>query len=192
MNKESLKKLTIQELEGQLIAVKEQFRNASSNLAIERQQQLAKTKVIRGGGKKRKKELIEQILKIQRETQRVEAKIEQIKIRNSMTFNSKINIGKIMVNFDKNSSDPSGAEMWAAIKTYKDNVKRGVIQEKNNYDSLQSEEQVDYAFETMSQKDFTKYLKLANEKAAELEAASEARAKDYASGAYFAREYVGF
>jgi hypothetical protein len=33
---------------------------------------------------------------------------------------------------------------------------------------------------------------LANEKAAELEAASEARAKDYASGAYFAREYVGF
>lgn len=192
MNKESLRKLTIQELEGQLIAVKEQFRNASSNLAIERQQQLAKTKVIRGGGKKRKKELIEQILKIQRETQRVEAKIEQIKIRNSMTFNSKINIGKIMVNFDKNSSDPSGAEMWAAIKTYKDNVKRGVIQEKNNYDSLQSEEQVDYAFETMSQKDFTKYLKLANEKAAELEAASEARAKDYASGAYFAREYVGF
>lgn len=192
MNKESLRKLTIQELEGQLIAVKEQFRNASSNLAIERQQQLAKTKVIRGGGKKRKKELIEQILKIQRETQRVEAKIEQIKIRNSMTFNSKINIGKIMVNFDKNSSDPSGAEMWAAIKTYKDNVKRGVIQEKNDYDSLQSEEQVDYAFETMSQKDFTKYLKLANEKAAELEAASEARAKDYASGAYFAREYVGF
>jgi len=41
-----------------------------------------------------------------------------------------------MVNFDKNSSDPSGAEMWAAIKTYKDNVKRGVIQEKNDYDSL--------------------------------------------------------
>lgn len=37
MNKESLKKLTVQELEGQLMEVKENFRQASSTLAIERQ-----------------------------------------------------------------------------------------------------------------------------------------------------------
>ena len=59
MNKESLRKLTIQELEGQLMEVKENFRQASSTLAIERQKQLAKTKIIRGNAKKRKRELIE-------------------------------------------------------------------------------------------------------------------------------------
>lgn len=192
MNKESLKKLTVQELEGQLMEVKENFRQASSTLAIERQKQLAKTKIIRGNAKKRKKELIEQILKIQRETQRVQAKIQAIEIKNNQVI-SHVNMGKIKVQFNNGADEgPDNAEMWAAIKTYKDNVKRGVIKEKTDYESLSSEEQADYAYEVMTRDDYYKYIKLANEKAEKLEADALARGKMYASEAYYKEMYPGF
>ena len=192
MNKESLKKLTVQELEGQLMEVKENFRQASSTLAIERQKQLAKTKIIRGNAKKRKKELIEQILKIQRETQRVQAKIQAIEIKNNQVI-SHVNMGKIKVQFNNGTKEgPDNAEMWAAIKTYKDNVKRGVIKEKTDYESLSSEEQADYAYEVMTRDDYYKYIKLANEKAEKLEADALARGKMYASEEYYKEMYPGF
>lgn len=191
MNKESLRKLTIQELEGQLMEAKENFRQASSTLAIERQKQLAKMKVVRGKGNKRKQELIEQILKIQKETRRVQTKIQEIEIKNNQVI-SHVNMGKIKVQFNNGDEGPDNAEMWAAIKTYKDNVKRGVIKEKTNYDMLSSEEQADYAYEVMSREDYYKYIKLANEKAEKLEADAIARGKMYASDEYYKQMYPGF
>lgn len=183
MNKESLKKLTIEELRGQLVVAKENYRAAASELAIERQKQLAKAKAIKGKGAKQKKELIEQILKMERETQRVRAKINQIQMQADMPYRpSYTQVGKIKVKgldgkkkkekFHTDGSLETGSEMWAAIKVYKDNVKRGLIKEKNDYESLSSDEQADYAYEVMNEEDFNKYIKLENQKAAELEAKS--------------------
>ena len=191
MNKESLRKLSIQELEGQLMEVKENFRQASSTLAIERQKQLAKMKIVRGKGNKRKQQLIEQILKIQKETRKIQAKIQAIEIKNNQVI-SHVSMGKIKVQFNNGDEGPDSAEMWAAIKTYKDNVKRGVIKEVSNYDMLSSEEQADYAYEVMSRDDYYKYIKLANEKAEKLEADAIARGKMYASDEYYKQMYPGF
>ena len=58
MSKESLKKLNIQELEGQLSVQRENLQNLSSVLSQERQKQILKNKAIRGSSKKRKEELI--------------------------------------------------------------------------------------------------------------------------------------
>ena len=191
MNKESLRKLTIEELRGQLVAAKENYRIAAAQLAVERQAQLAKAKAIRGKGSKQKQALIEQILKMERETQRVKAKINQIKAKAEMPLNtSYIKIGKIKVQSIKGTyqskvkapKDPAlqkGSEMWAAIKVYKDNVKRGAIKEKNDYESLSSDEQADYSYEIMTEEDYKKYIKLENEKAKELEAQDIARAEEF-------------
>lgn len=58
MSKESLKKLNIQELEGQLSVQRENLQNLSSVLSQERQKQILKNKAIRGSSRKRKEELI--------------------------------------------------------------------------------------------------------------------------------------
>lgn len=199
LSKEGLKKLNIQELEGQLREVKSEFRKASQQLSIERQMQLAKTKAIKGKGSKRKKELIEQILKMQRETQRVNAKIAQIKLQAEMPAKVSFSAGKIKIKspsirdkVEGKSADMDNAEMWAAIKTYKDNVKRGVIKELNEYDKLSSDERADYAYEMMDNKDYKKYIRLANEKAAKLEADSAARTAERQSDAYWETLYPGF
>ena len=202
LSKESLKRLTIQELEGQLVQVKATFRETSSLLAIERQQQLAKAKQIKGKSNKRKKQLIEQILKIQKETQRVQAKIEQINMQSKIRLDMSspaikplsIDTGKIKVRSTKPQREEgmNNAEMWAAIKTYKDNVKRGVIKERNEYEKLHSEEQAEYAYEVMDDKDYEKYVKLANEKAEKLERDSFERAEKFKSGEYFGEMWPGF
>ena len=127
---------------------------------------------------------------MERETQKVKAKINRIKMQADLPLKS-INVqsGKIKVEIAnlrskvKNNNPKTldevitGSEMWAAIKVYKDNVKRGYIQEKNGYESLQSDEQADYAFESMNEKDYYKYVKLENEKAKELEAKDLERAR---------------
>lgn len=202
LSKEGLRKLNLQELEGQLVEIKSTYRQVSSQLAVERQMQLAKTKKIRGKANKRKQELIEQILKIQKETQRVQAKIQQIKTQSNMPINPDFKIKSLSGGKTKakrgipkpieNTNDMNGAEMWAAIKTYKDNVKRGVIKEIREYDKLHSDEQVDYAFEMMDNKDYQKYIRLANEKAEQLEAQSIERGNKYKSGEYFKEAWPGF
>lgn len=202
MNKESLKRLTIEELRGQLVAVKESYRAAASELAVERQAQLAKAKAIKGKGAKQKRELIEQILKMERETQRVRAKINQIKMQSNLPYNpSYTQVGKIKVQGLKNGKKDKvpktyrdanlekGSEKWAAIKIYKDNVKRGVIKEKNDFESLQSDEQADYAYEVMNEDDYNKYVKLENDKAAELEARDLARAAERNTGDFYNKKY---
>lgn len=86
MNKESLKKLTIQELEGTLMQAKEDFKAASTGLSEVRQNQLLKTKALRGKASKRKQELIAQIIKINKATQKVHTQIERISYRKMQKF----------------------------------------------------------------------------------------------------------
>lgn len=78
ISKESLSKMSIQQLEGALMQAKEDFKAASTALSEARQNQLLKTKALRGKASKRKQELIAQIMRINKATQRVHAQIERI------------------------------------------------------------------------------------------------------------------
>ena len=89
LNKESLSKMSITQLEGKLMEAKEQFKAASINLSEARQNQILKGKEIRGKANKRKAELIAQIMKINRATQKVNAQIAQIKFGSKMEFQAK-------------------------------------------------------------------------------------------------------
>ena len=68
ISKESLSKLSIAELEGKLMQAKEDFKAASTALSEARQKQILKTKSIRGKAAKRKRELIAQIMRLNRAT----------------------------------------------------------------------------------------------------------------------------
>lgn len=57
---------------------KEDFKAASASLSEARQSQLLKSKALKGKASKRKQELIAQIMKINKATQRVHAQIERI------------------------------------------------------------------------------------------------------------------
>ena len=89
ISKESLSKMSIAELEGKLIQAKEDFKAASTTLSEERQKQILKTKNIRGKAAKRKQELIAQIMKINKATQKVHAQIERIQYGRVQEFEAR-------------------------------------------------------------------------------------------------------
>lgn len=89
ISKESLSKLSIIELEGKLMQAKENFKAASTTLSEARQKQILKTKEVRGNAAKRKRELISQIMKINKATQRVNAQIKRIQFGNTQNFEAK-------------------------------------------------------------------------------------------------------
>lgn len=174
MNKESLRKLTIQELEGQLMEAKENYKAATMALSIERQNQLLKTKKIRGKASKRKQELIEQILKIQRETQRAQAKIEVIKASSeSIKSSYKSYKGKHTEKFLEEEYDRE--EYGAIIKKYEEYIKRGLIKRQS---ALNKYEAADwFADNYMSKEDMERAIAQADEWRAMSRAKSSAKAK---------------
>lgn len=89
ISKESLSKMSIAELEGKLMQAKEDFKAASTTLSEERQKQILKTKNIRGKAAKRKQELIAQIMKINKATQKVHAQIERIQYGRVQEFEAR-------------------------------------------------------------------------------------------------------
>lgn len=89
ISKESLSKLSIAELEGKLMQAKEDFKAASTALSEARQKQILKTKSIRGKAAKRKRELIAQIMRLNRATQKVYAQVERIQFGNTQKFEAK-------------------------------------------------------------------------------------------------------
>lgn len=159
MNKESLRKLTISELEGQLVAVKENYQATQMRLSIERQNQIIKAKVIRGKASKRREELIRQILKIQRETSKVEAKINAIQIRNEMNMHLPANyIGKRQ----NLTIDDDGYRYREIIAKYEDYIKAGRIKRQS---SLSKYEAADwFADNYMSEEDMKKAIEAADER----------------------------
>lgn len=80
LSKESLSKMSLQQLEGKLSEVKSQFAEASTRLSAARQNQILKMRAVKGKAAQRKKELISQILSIQKQTQKVEAQTAQIEV----------------------------------------------------------------------------------------------------------------
>lgn len=89
ISKESLSKMSIAELEGKLMQAKEDFKAASTTLSEARQKQILKTKNIRGKAAKRKQELIAQIMKINKATQKVHAQIEKIQYGRVQEFEAR-------------------------------------------------------------------------------------------------------
>ena len=89
ISKESLSKMSIAELEGKLMQAKEDFKAASTTLSEERQKQILKTKNIRGKAAKRRQELISQIMKINKATQKVHAQIERIQYGKVQEFEAR-------------------------------------------------------------------------------------------------------
>ena len=89
ISKESLSKMSIAELEGKLMQAKEDFKAASTTLSEERQKQILKTKNIRGKAAKRKQELIAQIMKINKATQKVHSQIERIQYGKVQEFEAR-------------------------------------------------------------------------------------------------------
>lgn len=89
ISKESLSKMSIAELEGKLMQAKEDFKAASTTLSEERQKQILKTKNIRGKAAKRKQELIAQIMKINKATQKVHSQIERIQYGRVQEFEAR-------------------------------------------------------------------------------------------------------
>ena len=174
MNKESLHKLTIQELEGQLMAVKENYRAATTALSIERQNQLLKTKAIKGKASKRKEELIRQILKIQKETQRVQAQTLAIQAASaSIKTSYKPYKGKHKEKFLEEEYDRE--EYGAIIKKYEDYIKAGKIRRQS---ALNKYEAADwFADNYMSKEDMERAIAQADEWRAMSRAKSSAQAK---------------
>ena len=165
------------------MAAKASYQDAYSQYHIEKNKAIApnlKGKKIKGKGSKLKEELVRQINRYNAEAAKYREKTSQIKLKaNLPTVKSSINMGKIKVKFDGSSirltspdenSNQYRGELYAAVKLYKDYVKRGLIREVNGYDMLQSEEKAEYAFSVMDEKDFYKYINEANKKAEELEA----------------------
>ena len=88
LTKETLSKMTVAQLEGKLMEAKSNFAQASTQLSAARQAQILKTKQIRGNASKRKKELISQILGLQRQTERVIVQREKITIGENIKFSA--------------------------------------------------------------------------------------------------------
>ena len=86
LTKTSLSKMSVSELEGKLIEVKENFKASAMNLNQARQNQILKGKAIRGKTSERKSALISQILKIQQATNKNNAAIKQINVQNKMAY----------------------------------------------------------------------------------------------------------
>lgn len=76
-----------------------------------------------------------------------------------------VKVNDTKISFD---GDKTGADMWAAIKKYYDNVNSGKIKEIGGFSVLSSDEQANYAIQLMSQDDYEDYIKMANEKAEKL------------------------
>ena len=202
MTRESLRKLNVQELENQLSIQKENLQNLSSTLNAARQAQILRTKTIRGNAKKRKEELIRQILQLQKEAGKVQAKINAIQVRNEMNTQKKagkvqVKIKEIQVinemnthlavnyegtherlDFDKDD----GYIYKELIAKYEDYVKAGIIKRQN---SLNKYEAADwFADNYMSEDDMKRAIEVADdrrEKAAMREATknAERRARIY-------------
>ena len=168
MTKESLKKLNIIELENQLNVQKQNLQNLSSKLNAARQAQILKTKKIRGNAKKRKEELIRQILQLQKEAGRVQSKINAIQVRNEMNTHLAINYKGTRSNL---TIDDDGYRYRELIAKYEDYVKAGRIKRQN---SLSKYEAADwFADNYMSEEDMKRAIEAADErrlKSAEKEA----------------------
>ena len=174
VTKETLRKLTLVELEGQLESQKEAFRAASSNLSRARQEQILKQKEIRGKASKRKQALIEQILKLQRETQKINVKVETLKIQSeSVKLSYKPYQGK---HSEKHlEEDYDREEYGAIIKKYEEYIKRGLIKRQtalNKYDAADW-----FADNYMSEDDMRRAIEQADEWRAMSRAKSYAKAQ---------------
>lgn len=97
MTKTSLSKMSVAELEGKLIEVKENFRASAMNLNLARQNQILKGKAIRGKTSERKSALISQILKIQQATNKNLAAVQQINAQNNMAYQNSLAAAARMV-----------------------------------------------------------------------------------------------
>lgn len=174
MNKESLRKLTIQELEGQLIEVKENYKAATIAFSVERQKQLLKSKTIKGKASKRKEELIRQILKIQKETQRIQAQTLAVQAAStSIKTSYKSYKGKHTEKFLEEEYDRE--EYGAIIKKYEEYIKRGLIRRQS---ALNKYEAADwFADNYMSKEDMERAIAQADEWRAMSRAKSSAKAK---------------
>lgn len=197
MNKASLRRLNVEELRNELGAAKSRYYAEYAAYAHEKNipdVPNIKMQVIRGKGSKLKEQIIEQITRYDRETIKVGTKLRQIKLKmNLPTVKSLISINNIKIDLSSEGFDSNKYRggLWAAIKMYKDYVKRGLIKEVAGYDILQSEEKADYAFNIMSKDDFYKYLNEANDKAAQLEAKYKQELNDPRGEKRF-REKYGF
>lgn len=90
LSKDSLSKMSISELEGKLIEVKANYQNAAKKLSTARQNQVLKMKAVKGKASKRKRELISQILELERQTAKVEVKTAKINFGINTKFSSEI------------------------------------------------------------------------------------------------------
>lgn len=89
-SKESLRGLSVQQLEGRLMDAKARFAEASTQLSAARQSQILKTKQVKGKASARKRELISQILELERQTARVEAQRSKITVGENIKFNIEV------------------------------------------------------------------------------------------------------
>ncbi len=78
VSRESLKKMSLEQLEGRLSEAKAKFVEASTQLSEARQAQILKTKQIKGKAAKRKKELIAQIVELEKQTAKVQAQTRKV------------------------------------------------------------------------------------------------------------------
>lgn len=90
LDKETLSRMSISQLEGKLAEVKSEFSAKSTQLSQARQAQLTKYKKTRGGASARKQNLINQIIKIQKATSKVEGQILKIRYASEKVFNLEV------------------------------------------------------------------------------------------------------
>lgn len=90
ISKESLRGLSVNQLRGKLAEAKAKFAQNATGLSEERQAQILKTKQVRGKAANKKRELISQIMNIERQTAKVEAQRSKIVIGERIQFDIKI------------------------------------------------------------------------------------------------------
>lgn len=101
ISKESLKGLSVNQLRGKLAEAKAKFAQNAIGLSEERQAQILKTKQIRGNAANQKRELISQIMNLERQTAKVETQRGKIDVGEDIKFNIKVSNAVEKVNIRK-------------------------------------------------------------------------------------------
>ena len=102
---------------------------------------------------------------VRREAYRTPSQQKRYSTNMSKIVNKYVKVQDTRVDFNE---DTTGADQWAAIKKYHDNVDSGKIKEISGFSVLSSDEQANYAVQLMSQDDYEDYIRMANEKAEKL------------------------
>lgn len=90
ISKESLMGMNVNQLKGKLAEAKAKFAQNATGLSEERQAQILKTKQIRGNAANKKRELISQIMRIERQTAKVEAQRNKITVGENIKFDIEV------------------------------------------------------------------------------------------------------